>query len=78
MDDGRELVEIVARALCLHGEPTCWETHMADAVRALTAIEASGRWKIVPVEPSEWQPGLPVDAKFTDDASPKTTGDANV
>jgi hypothetical protein len=66
-DDAREVVEIGARAIA--GEIDCvdWtapdntmshaerlDAIARDAARAiLTAIEASGRWKIVPVEPSD-------------------------
>jgi hypothetical protein len=51
--ESREVAEIVARALCRHREPDCWRTHMIDAADAITALEASGKWKIVPVEPTE-------------------------
>ena len=57
-DDGRELVEMVARAMLassgikfMPGRPTTKEAFKLCKV-ALTAIEASGR-KIVPVEPTE-------------------------
>jgi len=51
-DDDTDVVEIVAKALCRHGELLCWETHTSDAARAIAAIESSGRWKIAPVEPT--------------------------
>ncbi len=71
-DDGRELVEVVAKAYFEAANKAVsdrypylnltdtWEG-TAEAVRectragiaaALTAIEASGRWRIVPVEPT--------------------------
>jgi len=65
-DDGREVVEIVAGVFCLGKEcqrncpdvdhapcPDAIYTWREKAEQILTAIEASGRWKIVPVEPTD-------------------------
>lgn len=58
-DDSMEVVEIGARALHVDKLPEIsweeadelWQNDQRGHVRAiLTAIEASGRWKIVPVE----------------------------
>jgi hypothetical protein len=32
------MIERVARALCQHGQEGCWETHFADALRAIEAM----------------------------------------
>jgi hypothetical protein len=66
-NDSMEVVEIVARALAkfwgvdLEKHP---DLIGLQAQIALTAIEASARWRIVPVEPTEAIP--------TDGASPET------
>lgn len=31
-------LEKASRALCLHAEPDCWETHLDDARRVISAI----------------------------------------
>lgn len=91
-DTGMELVEILARAICEelftgpdegcapYAHPLSLEDARermkARALKGITAIEASGRWKLVPVEPTEemkavaprWIAGDPSEIEWAKEA----------
>jgi len=68
-DDGMEVVEMIRSVLEAEKPPH----ELAQDV--LTAIEASGRWKLVPVDPKSRARELWEDAVHDAlSASPKTTG----
>lgn len=71
-----EMVDRVAKALCGHGEPACWETHRTEARRAIEAMRIEN--------PVYYVNGLPnvslkdsfwnerIDAALADSAEMKT------
>lgn len=55
MAANQELIEAVARAICLRtgDNPSEWTDWEDEARAAIAAIEASGSHRVVPVEPTE-------------------------